>query len=64
MNTALKKIKLQTEIRNVLEADAPMSTDPGTEDFLISLLQKHEEMSWMLKSHLDQEESFLKKEEE
>jgi starvation-inducible DNA-binding protein len=46
-------LQLQTEIRNVLEADAPMSTDPGTEDFLISLLQKHEEMSWMLKSHLD-----------
>lgn len=28
-------------------------TDPGTEDFLISLLQKHEKMNWMLKSHID-----------
>ena len=29
------------------------SNDPGTEDFLIGLLQKHEKMCWMIRSHLD-----------
>tara|TARA_B100000749_G_scaffold280771_1_gene278675 strand:- start:175634 stop:176170 length:537 start_codon:yes stop_codon:yes gene_type:complete len=27
-------------------------SDPGTEDFLGSLIKKHEEMCWMLRSHL------------
>ena len=28
--------------------------DMGTNDFLISLVQKHEKMAWMLRAHLDQ----------
>jgi starvation-inducible DNA-binding protein len=28
--------------------------DMGTNDFLISIMQKHEKMAWMLRAHLDQ----------
>ncbi len=34
-------------------ADKIFESDPGTEDHLVGLLQKHEMMSWMIKSHLD-----------
>ncbi|HYY71204.1 MAG TPA: hypothetical protein VE595_02225 [Nitrososphaeraceae archaeon] len=27
--------------------------DMGTNDFLISIMQKHEKMAWMLRAHLD-----------
>jgi starvation-inducible DNA-binding protein len=27
--------------------------DMGTNDFLISVMQKHEKMAWMLRAHLD-----------
>jgi len=30
-----------------------LESDPGTEDHLVGVLQKHEMMSWMIKSHLD-----------
>ncbi len=40
------------EIRKILSADSQAKVDIGTEDFLSSLLKKHEEMAWMLKSTL------------
>jgi starvation-inducible DNA-binding protein len=44
--------EIQGHIRETLE-NKQFDVDPGTEDFLISVLQKHEKTSWMLKSHLD-----------
>lgn len=46
-------IKIQAFIKESLTMKRFFENDPGTEDFLISLLQKHEKMSWMLKSHLE-----------
>ncbi len=44
---------LQEEIKDITKKEELFKEDPGTEDFLVGLLQKHEMMSWMLKSHLD-----------
>lgn len=44
---------IQNTIRTSLNEDELFKQDPGTEDFLVGLLQKHETMSWTLKSHLD-----------
>ncbi|MAZ47389.1 MAG: DNA starvation/stationary phase protection protein [Halobacteriovoraceae bacterium] len=46
-------MKIQTHLKEVITNDKLFENDPGTEDFLVGLLQKHESMSWMLKSHLD-----------
>lgn len=43
---------IHEEIKNILKVPNLSDEDPGTGDFLGSLLRKHEEMSWMLKSHL------------
>jgi len=45
-------ISIQTEIKKILSSE-DIKNDPSTEDFLISLLQKHEMMSWTLRSHLN-----------
>jgi starvation-inducible DNA-binding protein len=42
-------VEIQRQIASALELD---QLDPGTEDFLTSLLRDHEKSSWMLKSHL------------
>lgn len=48
-------VKIQGLIRTTLEENEnAIKFDKGTEDFLISVLQKHEFMSWTLKSHLSQ----------
>ena len=44
---------IQTFIKETVSSTELLRSDPGTEDFLISILQKHEMMSWMLKSHLE-----------
>ncbi len=44
---------LQTQIKAALETVTGDYNDPGTEDFLAGLLSKHENMAWMLRSHLD-----------
>ncbi len=45
--------KVQNLIHETLEKEGLFASDPGTEDFLTELLEKHEKESWMLKSHLD-----------
>ncbi len=45
--------RIQAFIKEVTAEKELLKPDPGTEDFLIGLLQKHEKMGWMLKSHLD-----------
>lgn len=42
----------QMVIKKIL-AKEDFGDDPGTEDFLVGLLQKHEKMTWMLRSHLE-----------
>lgn len=46
-------MKVQAFIKETISHEDLFKNDPGTEDFLVGLLQKHEMMSWMLKSHLD-----------
>lgn len=46
-------IQIQNEIKEFVSDETIFKKDPGTEDFLVGLLQKHEMNSWMLKSHLD-----------
>lgn len=46
-------IRIQSFIKETVADEGLFKNDPGSEDFLVSLLQKHEMMSWMLKSHLD-----------
>ena len=46
-------VQIQSYIKETLKVEKFFENDPGTEDFLVSLLQKHEKMSWMLKSHLE-----------
>ena len=45
--------QIQTDIKEFVRNDEFFAKDPGTEDFLVGLLQKHEMNSWMIKSHLD-----------
>lgn len=45
-------VNLIMHIREFLESEKALKRDPGTEDFLINLLQKHEMTSWKLKSQL------------
>ncbi len=49
----LDNMKIQSFIKETISNENLFSKDPGTEDYLVSILQKHENMSWMLKSHLD-----------
>tara|TARA_Y100000590_G_C15728779_1_gene1016244 strand:+ start:2073 stop:2255 length:183 start_codon:yes stop_codon:yes gene_type:complete len=44
---------IQIQIRVILNEITKAKNDPGSEDFLTSLLKKHEEMAWMLKSHIE-----------
>jgi len=43
---------IQKEIKHFL-SNKNLEKDPGTEDFLVGILQKHEFTSWMFRSHLD-----------
>lgn len=43
---------IQRQIKIFLQNNSSLKNDPGTEDFLVGLLQKHEMTSWKLKSHL------------
>jgi starvation-inducible DNA-binding protein len=43
---------IEEQLKFILSSMESKAPDPGTEDFLTSLLKKHEEMSWMLKSHI------------
>ncbi|MCB0391679.1 MAG: DNA starvation/stationary phase protection protein [Bdellovibrionales bacterium] len=45
---------IDLQIREILhDLDNSLIEDPGTYDFLTKLIKKHEEMTWMLKSHLE-----------
>jgi starvation-inducible DNA-binding protein len=44
--------KVANQIREMIGDLQSQGTDPGTEDFLTSLLKQHEDMIWMLKSHI------------
>jgi starvation-inducible DNA-binding protein len=47
-------LNIQNAIKSFLDKEADLFRfDPGTEDMLVGMLQQHEEMSWMIKSHLD-----------
>lgn len=48
---ALGHLRIQKKIKMTLKEDL-FSEDPGSEDFLVSLLQRHEKKTWMLQSHL------------
>jgi len=45
---------ISTQIRDMLGNFDSTWNDPGSEDFLTGLLKKHEQMAWMLKSHVRQ----------
>jgi len=44
--------KLQVFIKDTLVEKDLFKNDPGTEDFLVGVLQKHEMLSWKLNSYL------------
>jgi starvation-inducible DNA-binding protein len=44
--------QIQSATTNMIENGKSLPLDPGSEDFLTGLLKQHEEMAWMLKSHL------------
>lgn len=44
---------IQSQIKTILKEIDRGESDPGSEDFLTSLLKKHEKMAWMLKSHIE-----------
>lgn len=46
-------MQIQKKIKSILSLLDERWDDPGSEDFLTSLLKKHEEMTWMLTSHLE-----------
>lgn len=43
---------IKSQVKEVLADESLFKNEAGTHDFLVSLLQKHEMMAWMLKSHL------------
>ena len=43
---------IELQIKDMLRNYNDSGRDPASEDFLVSLLKKHEEMAWMLKSHI------------
>lgn len=45
-------LSIQEQIKSILKEEKIFKDDPGTEDFLVGVLKKHEMSSWMLKSHL------------
>ena len=45
-------VSIQGQIKEILGMEDHFEHDPGSQDFLVSLLQKHEKMGWMLRSHL------------
>jgi DNA-binding ferritin-like protein len=45
-------VTIQNQLKEIVSDKAKCETDPGTEDMLISLLRKHETMSWKLRSHI------------
>lgn len=44
---------IDRQIKVILKSLEKSANDPATEDMLAGLSKKHEEMKWMLKSHLD-----------
>jgi starvation-inducible DNA-binding protein len=45
-------VSIQNQLKEIVSDATICEKDPGTEDMLISLLRKHESMSWMLRSHI------------
>ncbi len=44
-------VTIQGQIKEILLDGKRFVNDPGSEDLLVSILRKHEIMSWMLRSH-------------
>jgi starvation-inducible DNA-binding protein len=45
-------LNIQMRIREFLQKEEALEKDPGTQDFLITVLKRHEMVGWKLKSHL------------
>ncbi len=45
-------VSIQNQLKEIVGDKSKCASDPGTEDMLVSLLRKHEMMSWMLRSHI------------
>jgi starvation-inducible DNA-binding protein len=45
-------VTIENRLKEIVTDRSKCETDPGSEDMLISLLRKHETMSWMLRSHI------------
>lgn len=43
---------IKGQVKEILSDESLFKFEAGSHDFLVSLLQKHEMMAWMLKSHL------------
>lgn len=43
---------IQVQLKEIVSDQTLFAKDPGSADMLTGMLQKHEKMSWMLKSHL------------
>jgi starvation-inducible DNA-binding protein len=51
-NLLMDHLTIQSQLKEVIMESKKFKDDPGSEDLLISVLRKHEIMSWMLRSHL------------
>ena len=44
--------QIKSQIKEIVCDDKMFANEPGVQDFLTGVLEKHETMAWMLKSHL------------
>jgi starvation-inducible DNA-binding protein len=51
-NLLMDHSTIQSQLKEIIMESKKIANDPGSEDLLISLLRKHEVMSWKLRSHL------------
>lgn len=51
-NLLMDHLTIQSQLKEIIMESKKFTDDPGSEDLLISILRKHEVMSWMLRSHL------------
>jgi starvation-inducible DNA-binding protein len=51
-NLLMDHLTIQSQLKEIIMENKKFMDDPGSEDLLISILRKHEIMSWMLRSHL------------
>lgn len=51
-NLLMDHLTIQSQLKEIIMENKKFTDDPGSEDLLVSVLRKHEVMSWMLRSHL------------